>query len=113
MQPLRDGLGRRIDHLRMSVTDQCDLRCRYCRPQARQSRGGAALTDSQRVRFLQLFVQAGRLSQVRFTGGEPLLHSTLPSLIAATRRMSSTLDIALTTTGVGCTTARPTCAARA
>ncbi len=97
--PLRDGLGRRIDHLRLSVTDQCDLRCRYCRPNARQERGHAALTDAQRLRFLQLLMQAGGLSQVRFTGGEPLLHPTLPALIADTRRLSATLDIALTTNG--------------
>ncbi len=83
----------------MSVTDRCDLQCRYCRPQAEQSRQDFELTDEQRIRFLRMLVGRCGLRQVRFTGGEPLLHPTLAGLIAAARRLSPGLQIAITTNG--------------
>lgn len=103
MTRLIDGCGRRIDHLRLSVTSACNLRCLYCRPSGEDGRvvGHAPLTDGQRVECVRFLHGAFGLRQVRLTGGEPLLHRTLVPLVEAIRNATPSLDIALTTNAVG------------
>lgn len=97
---LVDAFGRRIDHLRLSVTSACDLRCLYCRPApAAAMCDGARLSDAQRVEFVRLLVDRFGLTQVRLTGGEPLLHPSLLTLIADLRRAAPSIELALTTNG--------------
>lgn len=97
---LVDRFGRRIDHLRLSVTSACDLRCVYCRPSAAVgSRDRGDLTDEQRVAFVRFLATHFGLAQVRLTGGEPLLHPELASLIARIRRAAPAIELALTTNG--------------
>jgi len=100
-EPLTDAFGRRIDHLRLSVTSACDLRCVYCRPNARSvhdhRRGD--LTDGQRIDFIRYLHERHGLSQVRLTGGEPLLYPRLPQLIASIRKACPELTLAVTTNG--------------
>ena len=98
---LQDNLGRRIDYLRISVTDRCNLRCLYCMPAAGVplvDRGGI-LTLEEIARLIEAGTQAG-IRRVRFTGGEPLLRKGLPGLIRAVAGLSAIEDIALTTNGV-------------
>jgi cyclic pyranopterin phosphate synthase len=100
---LVDGQGRVIDHLRLSVTSACNLRCLYCRPRAGGSTCGEAattLTDGQRLDLVRLLYDSYGLRQVRLTGGEPLLHDTIVSLVAALRRRVPRLSLAMTTNGV-------------
>lgn len=99
---LRDGHGRALTDLRLSVTDRCNYRCVYCRT----GNDGAQFTelpDAQYARMLRVFVSLG-IEKVRFTGGEPLLRHGLLDLIRETARMrpaftDAPLDIAMTTNG--------------
>src|SRR5271170_491068 len=79
MERLRDGHGRAITDLRLSVTDRCNYRCVYCRT----GTDGAQYEDlplSTYARMVRLFVSLG-VEKIRFTGGEPLLRQGLPELI--------------------------------
>jgi len=97
---LRDACGRTIDHLRLSVTSACDLKCIYCRP--RRTRGAAdqrSLSDSQRAEFVAFLHRGFALAQVRITGGEPLLHKGVVELVRSIRRAAPRIEIAMTTNG--------------
>lgn len=99
--PLIDAFGRRIDHLRMSVTSACDLKCIYCRPNARSVYGkpGLDLNDGQRIEFVRYLYDHHGLSHLRLTGGEPLLYPPLPRLIESIRAACPELSLAVTTNG--------------
>ncbi|QQL44863.1 GTP 3',8-cyclase MoaA [Sulfuriroseicoccus oceanibius] len=91
--------------LRISVTDRCNLRCRYCMPAERFGRDhrflpdDAVLTDDEIVRLAGIFVGLGT-HKLRITGGEPLLRAGLPQLVARlTSRLPADGDLALTTNG--------------
>ena len=77
--PLADGFSRIHRSLRLSVTDRCNLRCRYCMPAegmawlAREE----LLTDDEMVRVVALFARLGT-RELRVTGGEPLVRPGLP-----------------------------------
>ncbi len=98
---LTDTFGRRIDHIRISVTSACDLRCVYCRPSAKagHEENSDNLSDTQRVEFIRYLYDRHGLSQVRLTGGEPLLYPQLSTLIAKIRRACPDLTLAVTTNG--------------
>ncbi len=99
-EELVDGCGRRIDHLRLSVTDACDLRCAYCRPTACGSTPRATgLSDQQRAEFTAFLWRRYGLARIRFTGGEPLMHESLASLIALVHALCPGLTLAMTTNG--------------
>lgn len=99
--PLVDACGRRIDHLRLSVTSACNLRCLYCRPRDTSAgfRASTNLSDAQRVELISFLHRRYALRQVRLTGGEPLLHSTIAAVIAAIREAAPAISIAMTTNG--------------
>lgn len=98
-RPLIDGQGRTIDHLRLSVTSACNLRCLYCRPSPHGASCRNDLTDDQRLQIVEyLYVRHG-LRQLRLTGGEPLLHATIVSLVARIRESAPSLSLAMTTNG--------------
>ena len=70
---MTDGHGRRIDYLRLSVTDRCDLRCRYCMAEDMQFLPRAAvLTIEEMAQLAERFVARG-VRRIRLTGGEPLV----------------------------------------
>jgi len=98
---LMDGHGRRIDHLRLSVTSACDLRCRYCRPagNAGEGRRQDALTDAQRVELVRLLFDRYGLRHVRLTGGEPLVYSRIAFLIQSLRTAVPDISLAMTSNG--------------
>ena len=95
-------MGRPLRDLRVSVTDRCNFRCRYCMPRERFGKEHNFLPKSKILSYeeIQKFVLACKplgLSKVRITGGEPLLRRDLPKLV---RQISSLdLEVALTTNG--------------
>ncbi|KNX39322.1 GTP 3',8-cyclase MoaA [Luteipulveratus halotolerans] len=99
---LRDGYGRVARDLRVSVTDRCNLRCTYCMPaeglpwMAKPE----MLTDDELVRLVGLFVDLG-VTQVRLTGGEPLLRRSLVDVVRRIAALPDRPRIALTTNGIG------------
>lgn len=98
---LVDGFGRRISYLRVSVTDRCDFRCRYCMAEAMTFLPRhALLTLEELALIVDRFVDRG-ITKVRLTGGEPLVRRGLPELAARIgRRIGDGLDeLTLTTNG--------------
>jgi cyclic pyranopterin phosphate synthase len=98
-----DSLGRPLSDLRVSVTDRCNFRCRYCMPRERFAAEHAFLPRSDLLSFEEIarFVTllGGSLRKVRLTGGEPLLRKGLPELVRMLRSKTEA-SIALTTNGV-------------
>jgi cyclic pyranopterin phosphate synthase len=97
---LIDGYGRRIDYLRVSVTDRCDLRCTYCMPKDFKGfeRPANWLSHAEMARVISLFVGLG-VSKVRLTGGEPLLRRGLPELAGAIATKPGVTDLSVSTNG--------------
>jgi len=100
MTTLTDRFGRRIDYLRLSVTDRCDLRCQYCMPEGFKGFEEAAhwLTFDEIERLIGIFTRLG-VRRVRLTGGEPLLRKDLPKLAARLAQLSGLADLSLSTNG--------------
>jgi cyclic pyranopterin phosphate synthase len=98
--PLEDGYGRRIDYLRVSVTDRCDLRCSYCLPKDFKGFETPAnwLSHEEMARLVGLFVALG-VSKVRLTGGEPLLRRGVAGLAGAIAAMPGLADLSVSTNG--------------
>ena len=100
-EPLRDTLGRPLGSLRISVTDRCNLRCRYCMPEDDYVwlPRASILTFEELARLVGVFAGMGA-HKVRLTGGEPLLRHDLPALVAMIARDSRISDLAITTNGL-------------
>ncbi|GGI03395.1 GTP 3',8-cyclase MoaA [Egicoccus halophilus] len=103
--PLLDRLGRPVEDLRVSVTDRCNLRCRYCMPREVFGPDHAFLEREELLSFEELtrlarvFVRLG-VRKLRLTGGEPLLRRDLPELVSRLASIDGLEDLALTTNGV-------------
>jgi len=101
--PLIDTFGRMATDLRVSLTDRCNLRCTYCMPAEGLDwlPGDELLTPDELTRLLRLAVTQLGITNIRFTGGEPLLYRRLEDVVAATAQLDPRPKIALTTNGVG------------
>jgi cyclic pyranopterin phosphate synthase len=97
---LRDGHGRAIGDLRLSVTDRCGFRCRYCMPAEgmRWLERADLLTFEEMERLVRVLVEMG-VRDVRLTGGEPLVRRELPLLVAMLAAIPGLRELALTTNG--------------
>ena len=97
---LIDSAGRRIEYLRLSVTDRCDLRCSYCMPEDFKGYEEPAhwLNFDEIERLLGVFARLG-LKRVRLTGGEPLLRRGLPELARRLSALPGVEDLSLSTNG--------------
>jgi cyclic pyranopterin phosphate synthase len=100
---LADSYGRVATDLRVSLTDRCNLRCTYCMPPEGLDWLPAPdqLTDDELVRLLAIAVGLLGITEVRFTGGEPLLRKGLVGIVARTAALSPRPEISLTTNGIG------------
>ncbi len=96
---LTDSFGRRIESLRISVTDRCDLRCLYCIPEDIEWLPRAQLLSLEEIARLARLAVAGGVRKIRLTGGEPLLRRDLPRLIEMLAAIPGLEDLALTTNG--------------
>ncbi|MBS1241433.1 MAG: moaA, partial [Gemmatimonadetes bacterium] len=96
-----DQLGRPLGSLRLSVTDRCNMRCRYCMPEENYVwlPRASLLSYEELSRLAGIFLALG-VTRVRLTGGEPLLRHDLPELVVLLRQHSGLTDLALTTNGI-------------
>jgi cyclic pyranopterin phosphate synthase len=100
---LRDRLSRALRDLRVSVTDRCNFRCRYCMPREHFGPGFAflprdhLLSFEEITRLCAIFAECGA-KKIRLTGGEPLLRAELPKLVRMLKSIAGT-ELALTTNG--------------
>jgi GTP 3',8-cyclase len=98
---IHDRLARPLGSLRVSVTDRCNLRCRYCMPEESYVwlPRSSLLTFEEITRLVRIFANLGA-AKVRLTGGEPLLRHELPALVRMLSGAVGIRDLALTTNGV-------------
>lgn len=98
---LRDGFGRRVSYLRLSVTDRCDLRCGYCMPEKMQFLPKREVLSLEELYQLSLGFIARGITKIRLTGGEPLVRRDMIDLLRALgRKLGDGLDeLTLTTNG--------------
>ncbi|XMO71677.1 GTP 3',8-cyclase MoaA [Luteolibacter sp. AS25] len=102
---VKDKLGRGLRDLRISVTDKCNFRCRYCMPAEVFGPGyaflpkGELLSFEEIIRLVRITVPMG-VGKIRLTGGEPLLRRGIADLIAMISAIEGVEDIAMTTNGV-------------
>jgi GTP 3',8-cyclase len=98
---LLDPYKRKINYLRISVTDRCNLRCRYCMPEegipliSHQD----ILTYEEILRIVRVFTSEG-ISKVRLTGGEPLVRKGIVDFISRLSQIGKIKDLSLTTNGL-------------
>ena len=101
MEPLVDSFGREIKSLRVSVTDKCNFRCTYCMPAEglQWLPKDEVLTFEEIHRLVRVLAAMG-VSEIRLTGGEPLVRRDLPALVAMLAATPGVDDLSLTTNGV-------------
>lgn len=95
-----DEYGRTIDYIRISVTDRCNLRCRYCMPE-----DGISLASHQEIlrfheieRLAEIFVSVG-IRKIKLTGGEPLVRLQIEELVKDLKKIEGIEQVTLTTNG--------------
>jgi len=95
---LKDTFGRTIEYLRLSVTDQCDLRCSYCLPKGFNDfqEPSEWLSFDEIERIIGAFGALGT-RRIRITGGEPLVRAKLPELATRLARLPGIDDLSLST----------------
>jgi len=95
-----DSFGRRINYLRISVTDRCNLRCIYCMPPegVPQMSHDEILSYEEIRTIVQAAAQLG-VNRVRLTGGEPLVRAELPKLVGMLSQIEGIEELSLTTNG--------------
>jgi len=96
-----DSFGRRVEYLRISVTDKCNLRCVYCMPEEGLPwlRRDELLSYEEIQAIVKVMAPMG-LRRVRLTGGEPLVRKDLPRLVGLIASVPGILDLSISTNGV-------------
>jgi len=97
---LRDTYGRKVDYLRISVTDRCNFRCTYCMP----PQGIVHKSHAEMLRYEDIIRIAGvaaemGMSKVRLTGGEPLVKRTIEFLVEGLASIPAVHELCMTTNG--------------
>lgn len=98
---MKDSFGREINYLRISLTDRCNLRCKYCMPEngVLKFPHEEILTLEEIYTIIKAFVDLG-VNKIRFTGGEPLARKGVVDLISKVSRLDGVKDLAMTTNGI-------------
>ena len=100
MDILKDRFGRTINYLRISVTDRCNLRCRYCMPEGIERLPMAKILTYEEIAFICARAAELGIDRVRITGGEPLVRKGCPELVAMLKKIPGIRQAAMTTNGV-------------
>ena len=97
---MKDQFGREINYLRLSVTDNCNLRCIYCMPEdSKNESDNNNLTINEYYRTVEILAKLG-IRKVRITGGEPLTRKGIDELIGKINTIPEIKEIAITTNGI-------------
>ncbi len=97
---MKDGFGREIDYMRISITERCNLRCRYCMPDGIiQVPMNDILTYEEIIRVCHAAAGAG-IHKLKITGGEPLVRDGCPELIGELKAVTGIEQVTMTTNGV-------------
>lgn len=98
---MKDTFGREITYLRLSVTDRCNLRCRYCMPEDGicQKSHAEMLTEDEMIRAVEAAASLG-INKVRITGGEPLVKKNILSICERVAHTPGVETVCMTTNGI-------------
>lgn len=98
---MKDGFGREITYLRLSVTELCNLRCRYCMPAEGvcKKRHEDMLTEEEMITAVEAAASLG-VSKLRITGGEPLVKKNILSICERAAKVDGIKEVCLTTNGI-------------
>ena len=102
---MKDQYGRTIDYLRISITDACNLRCRYCMPESaagcalEQAEQNPPLTVEEMLKIVHAAAGLG-ITHYRITGGEPLVRKECVELVQKIKAVPGTASVGITTNGV-------------
>jgi molybdenum cofactor biosynthesis protein A, bacterial len=98
---MKDNYGREITYLRLSVTERCNLRCRYCMPDAGIEKKNHAdmLTEDEMIRAVEAAASLG-INKLRITGGEPLVKKNILSICRRAVAVAGINEVCLTTNGI-------------
>ncbi len=95
-----DGFGRRVDYLRISVTDRCNLRCVYCMPaEGVPWKARSEILTFEEIERFATAASAEGISKIRLTGGEPLVRIGIEDLVRRLRAVPGITSLAMTTNG--------------
>lgn len=98
---MKDKLNRRIDYIRISLTDHCNLRCCYCMPEiAKDFLNQAQLMTCEEILTITKLMARNGIKKVKLTGGEPLLRGDLADIVRGIRSIPQIEQVTLTTNGV-------------
>lgn len=97
IEPVHDSYGRRINYLRISLTDVCNLRCVYCMPEQMQFRPRQELMSDEELLFLVKVAASLGVNKIRLTGGEPTVRPGVVELIRQIAAVPGIRDLAMTT----------------
>lgn len=98
---MKDNYGRDINYLRISVTDLCNLRCKYCMPEEGidKSLHRDIITVEETIELAKTFSELG-IDKIRLTGGEPLVRKGILDIVKGIGRIDSIKDLSMTTNGI-------------
>lgn len=98
---LVDSFGRIARKLRISLTDRCNMQCKYCMPQGNVHwfKQDDVLTYDEIIRLVSILAELG-IEKIRLTGGEPLLRPKLEDLIISLKRINAIKSVSMTTNGL-------------
>ncbi|MBN2656969.1 MAG: GTP 3',8-cyclase MoaA [Spirochaetales bacterium] len=97
---MKDDYGRHIDYMRVSLTDRCNFRCRYCMPEEGidMLSHREILSFEEILRVISVAVKRG-ITKIRLTGGEPLVRKGVPGLIRRIKSIEGISSVSMTTNG--------------
>ena len=97
---MNDTFGRKINYLRLSVTDKCNLRCRYCMPEEGvcEKKHAEMLTEDEMIMAVEAAASLG-VSKLRITGGEPLVKKNILSICSRAAAVEGIKEVCMTTNG--------------
>lgn len=97
---MKDSFGRNIDYMRISITDRCNLRCKYCMPEGIESIPMSEILTFEEIRMLVECAAKLGIRHIKVTGGEPLVRRGCCDLIASLKAVPGIEKVTITTNGV-------------
>lgn len=95
-----DAVGRTIDYMRISITDRCNLRCRYCMPDGIKQIAMSEILTYEEIRKVCVFAAELGIRKIKITGGEPLVRKGCAELIGMIKNIPGITQVTMTTNGV-------------
>ena len=97
---MKDGFGRTIDYLRLSITDRCNLRCRYCMPNGIVSLPMSEILSVEEILFTVSVLAELGIKKIKVTGGEPLVRKGCITLVKQLKQIPGIEEVTITTNGI-------------